>query len=499
MLRLCLSSGRVLGLPVDYGGGVARDGATKQVTWTRRQRQVLELVARGHTNPEIAEKLGISLDGAKWHVSEVISKLGVRSREEAADYWLAQRRADRAPRWLRRLFVPLVLAGGGAALAVVGLAIILSLANEPGQFGGAPMATPARAPSATAQPRGTFAAVGDMAVPRSIHAAATLKDGRLLVMGGSVVTGQPPVKASVEIYDPQARTFAPGPDLLEARQTFAAVTLRDGRVLVSGGVAISGLLKSAELYNPAPNTFTPAGPMTEPRANHAMALLPDGRVLIVGSGWKPASSTEVFNPGTNAFTRGPAMSLPRQGPRVATLADGSILVVSGGTAERYDVASGRFVLVNDSGTLPEVPSVLQDGRVLLTGGPDLDFERAAPTLPPGPGHGVPLPAIRAAVLLDMRTGTTTSVGQMGTARMLHQAVTLRDGRVLIAGGVSDSQFGEFISSAEIFDPATDAFTSTAKMADGRVWFTLSMLANGAVLVVGVNGQPFHSAAEVYVP
>lgn len=51
---------------------------------TPRQRQVLRLLAAGRTNPEIARALGISLAGAKWHVSEVLSRLGVTSRIEAA-------------------------------------------------------------------------------------------------------------------------------------------------------------------------------------------------------------------------------------------------------------------------------------------------------------------------------------------------------------------------------------------------------------------------------
>jgi phosphoribosylaminoimidazole-succinocarboxamide synthase len=44
------------------------------------------MLASGRTNPEIARALGISLAGAKWHVSEVISRLGVTSRREAARY-----------------------------------------------------------------------------------------------------------------------------------------------------------------------------------------------------------------------------------------------------------------------------------------------------------------------------------------------------------------------------------------------------------------------------
>src|SRR5690606_18743698 len=38
-------------------------------------------------NGAIAAELGISLDGAKWHVSEIITRLGVDTRDEAAEYW----------------------------------------------------------------------------------------------------------------------------------------------------------------------------------------------------------------------------------------------------------------------------------------------------------------------------------------------------------------------------------------------------------------------------
>ena len=51
---------------------------------TPRQYEVLELMREGLTNPQIAERLGISPDGAKWHVKEILWKLDVPSREEAA-------------------------------------------------------------------------------------------------------------------------------------------------------------------------------------------------------------------------------------------------------------------------------------------------------------------------------------------------------------------------------------------------------------------------------
>ena len=53
---------------------------------TPREREVLTLLREGLSNPQIADRLGISLDGAKYHVGEIISKLGVRSRYEAAQW-----------------------------------------------------------------------------------------------------------------------------------------------------------------------------------------------------------------------------------------------------------------------------------------------------------------------------------------------------------------------------------------------------------------------------
>ena len=56
---------------------------------TTRQREVLALVASGATNAQVAEALGVSLDGAKWHLREIFARLGVDTREEAANAWRA--------------------------------------------------------------------------------------------------------------------------------------------------------------------------------------------------------------------------------------------------------------------------------------------------------------------------------------------------------------------------------------------------------------------------
>jgi DNA-binding CsgD family transcriptional regulator len=51
---------------------------------TERQLQVMRLLAEGLTNPEIADKLVVSVRTVDNHVAAVLGKLGVRSRRQAA-------------------------------------------------------------------------------------------------------------------------------------------------------------------------------------------------------------------------------------------------------------------------------------------------------------------------------------------------------------------------------------------------------------------------------
>lgn len=53
---------------------------------TPRQWQVLALLREGLSNEQIALRLGISVDGVKFHVSEILGKLGVGTRNEAAQW-----------------------------------------------------------------------------------------------------------------------------------------------------------------------------------------------------------------------------------------------------------------------------------------------------------------------------------------------------------------------------------------------------------------------------
>jgi two-component system response regulator DevR len=62
---------------------------------TLRERQVLELIADGMTNRQIGDRLGLAEKTVKNYVSELLAKLGMERRTQAAVFAAERRRADR--------------------------------------------------------------------------------------------------------------------------------------------------------------------------------------------------------------------------------------------------------------------------------------------------------------------------------------------------------------------------------------------------------------------
>ena len=96
--------------------------------------------------------------------------------------------------------------------------------------------------------------------------------------------------------------------------------------------------------------------------------------------------------------------------------------------------------------------------------------------------------------------STVVAATLGQGRLDHTMTTLADGRVLIAGGTT-VRGGAPLSSAEIFDPATQQFSSTGNMTAARVFHSAVRLADGKVLILGGQGTGGVSlaSAEVYDP
>ena len=104
-----------------------------------------------------------------------------------------------------------------------------------------------------------------MTIPRALHAAVTLHDGRVLICGGTSNANVGGVLDSAEIFDPIAGTFTPTGSMTVARQGHTATVLPHGEVLIAGGTRNIGFraqLASAEIYDPNSGTFRAVGSMS---------------------------------------------------------------------------------------------------------------------------------------------------------------------------------------------------------------------------------------------
>jgi hypothetical protein len=105
--------------------------------------------------------------------------------------------------------------------------------------------------------------------------------------------------------------------------------------------------------------------------------------------------------------------------------------------------------------------------------------------------------------LGQSPGTFTATGSMATARRLHTATLLMDGRVLIAGGENESPRDTPLFTTEIYDPVKQTFTPSANMMTGRSGHTATLLPDGRVLIAGgdsiVLSSPGNGSAELYDP
>ena len=77
-------------------------------------------------------------------------------------------------------------------------------------------------------------------------------------------------------YDPASGAWAPAGSMAVARSGHAAAVLKDGRVLIAGGTAATGPSFDIEIYDPASGSSVHAGDMTLARVDHAAATLTDG-------------------------------------------------------------------------------------------------------------------------------------------------------------------------------------------------------------------------------
>jgi hypothetical protein len=202
-----------------------------------------------------------------------------------------------------------------------------------------------------------------------------------------------------------------------------------------------------------PYSFTFTGSGYPPLTWSETGALPTGLMLDPSTGTLsgPATQTGTFPIMVTATDQFGQKSPPVDFNIVIT-AHGFVATGSLGTARRFHTAT-----------------LLNNGKVLIAGGEDNASN-----------------AFNTAELYDPGTGVFTATkGNLTVPRAGHTATLLGNGMVLLTGGTSGGSSEAALSSAEVYNPATDMFTSTAgNMEAARASHTATLLESGKVLIAG---------------
>ena len=346
-------------------------------------------------------------------------------------------------------------------------------------------------------------------VPRAFATAfAGSGAGNVLLAGGGggTLTSSTGLATS-ELFDFRRLAVTPGPTMNSARALHQAVTLADGRVLLCGGAdALGAVLSTCEIYDPATNTFTATGSMLTPRVLHAAVRMADGRVLVAGGTsslldavatiTNVRNSTEIFNPATGAWTVSANLGGYRMLPSLSLLPNGRVLAAGGlevsfflglpisagttATCQTYNPATNSFAA---AAAMPGARTghhfnqvTLQNGRVLMTGGMSVSVNIATQAITTTP--------LTNACSYDQPTNTWTS-STMATARSLHSATRLADGRVVVCGGAQGSlTLPIAVDGVEFYSPTTNGWTSLAALPTPRMAHAAALLPDGTIALLG---------------
>jgi len=319
--------------------------------------------------------------------------------------------------------------------------------------------------------------------PFAIDARGKRRDVKLRLEGDVLLATLDTHGLSYPIALDPAWTTLPA---MSTPRTEHAASLIAGKVLVSGGRDLS----TAELFDPATKTWSAAGAMAIVRRGHALVTLNANEALAIGGeGSSKHSSVERYDRTTNTWTVRQSMSVPRVSPAAFVLSGGDVLVLGAdSTAERYDPAANTWRTVAPAprfhgNSTVAAYAMLASGKILVAGGRVSGDVAAA--------------RISSVDIYDPTTDAWTTAASMGDARSDHAAVTLSDGKVMIAGGIASTLTGR---STEIYDPVTNTWTlATGTLSGGREGTGGVRLANGRAVVFGGSNSGGLSTIEEFDP
>ena len=338
---------------------------------------------------------------------------------------------------------------------------------------------------------------------RFAHTATLLANGQVLVVGGtSKIGGSISNLGVAELYDPGSDVWLSQKTTVTARANHTATLLPNGNVLVAGGSDNTGApLAIAELYDATAGSWTNAGNLTSARFSHTATLLPNGKVLFVGGNGvaypavSAVANAELYNPlaaRASPWSSAGVLGAARYLHTATLLPSGTVLVwggrsSAGGTwlnAEFYAEGAGIWFDAGSlvTGRLYHTTTLLTNGKVLVAGG--------------GRANGVTLNSAELYDPAAVPASAWSNTGSLSTARRFHTTTPLANGKVLAVGGEGGSGY---LTSTELYEPATNTWSNTRDLAAGRTSHTATLLSNGKVLVVGGFNGASMASAELYDP
>ena len=336
---------------------------------------------------------------------------------------------------------------------------------------------------------GTWSFTGSPNVSRGGFTATLLGNGKVLVAGGD---------NTAELYDPVTGAWSPTGSLNAPRTFHTATLLQNGKVLVASGVdSNSYVTNTAQLYDPVTGAWSPTGSLNTERNGHTATLLQDGKVLVSGGldgGDFSVFITELYDPATGTWSVTGTLNAARAGHTTTQLPNGDVLLVgecidgifcgNSSGAELYNSATGRW---SYTGSLlkrrtQETVTLLPSGQVLVVGG--LGSKRV----------------LNSAELYDPATGKWNTTASLNTARYAHTATLLQNGKVLVVGGYDVTSRGDYLQSAELYDPEPPIPAPTIIMASvsgKKLYITGENFHAGAVILL--NGEEQKSKNDAQNP
>jgi Domain of unknown function (DUF1929) len=398
--------------------------------------------------------------------------------------------------------------------------------------------------STTGHPNGMWSTLPNTMPINPIH-AALLHTGKILLVAGS---GNCPPQ---QVGCPQGPQYSPGAALMDlSSNTITTMNtswdmfcngmsiMQDGRVLINGGtkgygaLAVVGAqgdtpftgLANTSIFDPASESFVDVAPTAHGRWYPTMTELNDGRMMTT-SGLNDTdglnnNTSEIWDgqqwgaeiPGNPHITDFPTFQFPLY-PRMHLLPTGHVFYSAPSSATvDFNPSNQTWTLVawtiypgsdpngertyGTSVLLPLTPQNSYSPKVMILGGdnPATDTTELIDLSPAGAQISAACPTYAPCWVEGPK---------MAQKRVEMEATILPNGKVLVDGGSAADEDATTASlKAEIYDPATNSFSSAGSNAFPRLYHnTQLLLPDATVALTGGNPEQgvFENHIEIYQP